>query len=354
MGGFKVKKIIRSRGIIFIFCALIFIFPLSSSAEILFSFVGQMDLLNKQMKLMVLDAPSETSTSLNEYPHFSLLDKQPENSLLASVERATPSDYRLSFNVEHFKTFLFDLSSNIESSIEVIEPSAGAGRSINGKFWSQYSLIDYKPGGDISGEFEIRDGKVYIHSMSLGDLTCQGYVSFLDPYQVDMAVNLKEMNLDSFLDFWIKNKEFQSSGTVSGEIQITGDFHHPFLKGNLAASEGTIKKLNFNKLFLNAQGPYPQLEITKLTIHQNDGLSFEMEGPFDLSDRKNFKKQIDALTMSPLVQHSESESQWTIKHLEDREAGSTEIKYHLRKDKNAGSFSTENSDMLGIERTIDF
>ncbi len=351
----RFSRILKGARVLLLLSTLILMFPRFSSAEILFSFVGQMDLLNKRMKVMVVDAPLQAGVAaLDQYPHFSLLDKQPENSLMASIERSSASDYRLFFNAQHLKTFLFDLSSNIESSIEVIPPSGGESRSINGKFWSQYSLVDYKPGGDISGEFEIKDGKIYIHSMSMGNLACEGQVSFLAPYSVDMVVRLKEVSLDSFLNFWIRNKDFETSGTVSGNIQVSGDIHHPFLRGNLEASEGNIKKLSFNKLFLNAEGPYPELEITRLTIHQNDGLSFEMDGPFDLSDPKNFKKQIDALTTSPLVQHSESESQWTIKHLEDAKAGSTDIKYHLRKESNPTSFSREDSDILGIERTLGF
>ena len=347
-------KIIKSLRIAFISGALIFVFPLYSFAEIVFSFVGQMDLLNNQMKLMVVDAPLKGSPSLDNYPQFSTLENQPENSLMAYIKKATPCDYRLSLNVQHLKTIFFDLSSHIESFIEIVQPSLGQSQYINGKFRSQYSIIDYKPGEEISGEFEIKADRLYIYSMSLGSLKIQGSLGLVGPYDLDMSVDFKEVGLDPFLDFWIRNKEFEAMGSVSGEIKILGNLEHPFLKGSLEVSRGSIKELNFDKIFLKAQGDYPQLDITKLIIHQSDGVSLELKGPFDLSDHKNFKKQIDSLTMAPLVSHSDSESQWTIKHLDDKDAGSTEIKYRLRKEKNLDFFSEENSPMLGIERKLEF
>ncbi len=259
----KVKGILKSLVALVISSVLILFFPVYSSSEIVFSFAGQMDLLNNPMK------------------GKAVLENQAKNSLTAY--------------------------------------------------------------------FEIKSGRIYIHSMSLGSLQCQGYLGLADPYDVNISVDLQDVSLDSFLSFWIQNKEFEAKGAVKGEIGISGNLTRPFLKGSLEVSPGFIKDLQFNKIFLNAQGDYPNLEIEKLVIHQSDGLSLDLKGSFNLSDQKKFKKQIEALSMSPLVFHSDLESQWTIKQL-----GSTQIKYRLRKEKNSDSFSEENSPLLGIERKLEF
>lgn len=258
-----VKEIFKSVEALIISGVLIFIFPVYSSSEIVFSFAGQMDLLNNPMK------------------GKAVLENQAKNSLTAY--------------------------------------------------------------------FEIKSGRIYIHSASSGALEYQGYVGLDDPYDVNISVDLQDVNLDSFLSFWIQNKKFEAKGAVRGEIKISGNLTRLFLKGSLEVSPGFIKELQFNKIFLNAQGDYPNLEIEKLVIHQSDGLSLDLKGPFNLGDQKNFKKQMEALSMSPLVFHSDLESQWTIKQL-----GSTQIKYRLRKEKNTDSFSEENSPLLGIERKLEF
>ena len=42
---------------------------------------------------------------------------------------------------------------------------------MHGEIRSRYSLVDYKPIRELSGQFEIKDGRVSLTSFSFGNLT---------------------------------------------------------------------------------------------------------------------------------------------------------------------------------------
>jgi hypothetical protein len=117
-----------------------------------------------------------------------------------------------------------------------------------------------------------------------------------------------------------------------------------------------VEKLHYDKIVLNAEGIYPHIYIARSSVTKSDGVSFKLDGPFNLNDRENFKKQIKALTFAPLVDHFASESEWTIKSLNQQGSAATEIKYHYKKGDalGVGPTSGDAIDMLGIERTNRF
>ena len=221
---------------------------------------------------------------------------------------------------------------------------------MRGEIWSQNSLIDYKPIRELTGRFEVRDGQLLLRSLSFGNLSSQGSVDLVYPYKMDLKVLLHEVAMEDFLNFWMGNNEYKSFGTVSGEIAVSGTLDRIGLKGSLESHDGYVEKLEYNSIYLNAQGVYPQLSIGQSTISKADGLSFAFSGPVDLSDQENFTKQIGVLVLSPLVSDSASEREWTIKRLNQPNSGATEIKYLLRKeDKSEGA-----SGMLGVQQTMSF
>ena len=141
---------------------------------------------------------------------------------------------------------------------------------------------------------------------------------------------------------------------MSGEIQVTGDLNQIFLKGNVSSYNGLVHKLKYDSLFLTAEGIYPNLQILKLTIAQSEGLSFILNGPFNIKDQANFKKQFEALNSSPLVKESDSQLEWTIKRSQNKKSESTDLKYFLRKIEDQGTSTQDHSGTLGIERKMEF
>jgi hypothetical protein len=315
--------------------------PRFSFAEKGFSFEGQADFTNNTFNIV--------------------LDFGEDRSVTARAERSSEKDYSLSLDIDHLQTPVFDLLSEIRSSVEVVDSGkgeqAGLGEStFRGNIWSQYSLVDYKPINELSGRFEVKGGKIYLMALSVGNLRCEGYVNLVSPYDLNMAVYLSGIAMNDFLNFWGAAKEYESSGDVFGVIKASGTLGHLQLKGSLESHDGFVQKLHYDAIVLNAEGIYPHIYVAQSTVSQSDGVSFALNGPINLSDKANFKKQIKALTFAPLVDYSESGSEWTIKRLDPKGSETTEFKYQFKKGDalGVGPSSGNEIDMLGIERTNKF
>ncbi|MCK5259620.1 MAG: hypothetical protein KAJ70_01030 [Candidatus Omnitrophica bacterium] len=309
-------------------------------AEKVFFFEGQADLSRNEFNI-VLD--------LNE-----------GNSITAKATRMSETNYCLSLDVDHLKTPVFDLISKIESSVDLVKGENGGDHlfdvALRGKIWSQYSLVDFKPINELSGRFEIKDKRLHVMALSVGNLTGEGYLDLGVPYNLDVAINLLGVDMQDFLNFWGSGKNYESSGDVFGEIKASGSLDRLVLKGSLKSRDGFVQELDYNAIVLNIEGIYPFMQIAHSTVSKADGVSFSLDGPFDLSDKTNFKKQIKALTLAPLVSDSGSELEWTIKRLKPEDSGITEFKYHLKKGNALGIGPSAGGeiDMLGIERTRKF
>lgn len=322
-------------------CVFALLFVPCAFANVVATFYGQVDLTQKQFDVTL------------DFSHLpgSLPLENGQSSVAVSGAKVSDTDYRFSINIDHLRTPIWDLLSKIESSIE-IDPQA-AGKSapmVRGEIWSQNSLIDYKPIRELTGHFVIKDSQLLLEALSFGNLSCQGSLELVYPYKMDMNVLLHDVAMEDFLNFWVRNKEYKSFGTVSGEIGVSGTWDRIGLKGNLESHDGYVEQLEYNSIHLNAQGVYPQLSIGQSTISKADGLSFAFSGPIDLSDQENFTKQIGALVLAPLVSDSASEREWTIKRLNQPKSGATEIKYLLRKEDKADGASG----MLGVQQTMSF
>mgnify|MGYP001608266852 FL=1 len=223
-----------------------------------------------------------------------------------------------------------------------------------GKISSRYSLVDYHPIRELAGHFEIKNQRLSLDSFSFGNLTFTGGVDLVYPHMVDLVIRLNSVLMKDFLDFWVKNNGYESDGTVSGEIRVSGPLSHPALKGSLESHNGFIAELSYNSIDLNAQGTYPRIHLARSVISNTDGVSFNLDGLFDLSDLENFGKQINSLTFSPLVSDSLAQREWTIKRLRQGGSSATEIKYLLKKGDGMGSSQSDGSGMLGLERTVEF
>lgn len=315
--------------------------PLSAWAENSFLFDGEIDLSKNEFKIVV--------------------DIDEQSSVVATAQRVSGNDYRLLVDIEHLKTPLFDLLSKIESSVEVI-PNKNASQislvdtTLRGKVWSKYSLVDYKPAGELAGNFEVKDQRLYLSALSIGNLRCDGYIDLYAPFALNFDIQLVNVGMNDFLNFWSSDADYDAAGYVSGAIKASGTVDHLVLKGGLKSQNGYVQKLEYDVISLNIEGVYPHMQIAESMVSKSDGVSFFLDGPFDLSDKTNFKKQIKDLTYSPLVSDRGSEREWTIKRINPEESGVTELKYRFRQGDALGtgtSFEDE-TDMFGLERTRKF
>jgi len=301
------------------------------------SFEGQIDLTSKTVNV--------------------LLQINSEGSIIAKGEKLDNQKYRFVFDFENVETPLCKLSSKVESVFELNPKPKKNQQFIEGKISSQYSLMDYKPIKDLSGKFYIKDKVLNLSSFSAGDIRLGGKIYLEYPYKMNVVFGLDSLDMNDFLNFWVKNKGYDASGSVRGEIKVSGALKKFILRGALQGYNGFIHKTEFSNIQLNINGVYPHMEIVNSFFTQGDGYSFSFDGPFNLSNRAEFLKQIKALTKSALVSDSPERREWTIKRLGDKnsQTGTTELKYLLRKNDELGSITNdEDKAIFGVEQRLEF
>ena len=187
-------------------CVFALLFVPCAFANVVATFYGQVDLTQKQFDVTL------------DFFHLpgSLPLENKQSSVAISGAKVSDKDYRFSLNIDHLRTPIWDLLSEIESSIEVDPQAAGkSAPRVRGEIRSQNSLIDYKPVRELTGHFEIKDSQLLLESLSFGNLSCQGSLDLVYPYKMDMNVLLRDVAMEDFLNFWVVNKEYKSFGTVS-------------------------------------------------------------------------------------------------------------------------------------------
>ena len=330
-----VSKINFFGGVI-LFLTLFIFLPTGAYALERWPFKGQADLSQKKFNIVLGGAP--------------------ENSVSIQVELLSQNHFRLNLKLEDVKTSVFEISTDLESLVELSATQDKNRKSWQGHVWSRYSLINRKPVDELSGKFEIKNQTLYLPSLTVGQVDLKGFLELFFPYKTNFSLELKDIPMKDFLSLWVDDPDLNAKGSVSGTIQISGTLGRLLLKGNLASYHGSVGDLDFDSILLNVEGPYPILKLTRSTITQSDGISFAIEGNFDLSNKDNFEKEVESLRKSPLISEEDSSWEWTVKRnsKEKQEQPSSEFKYFLRKKDGHDDPLKEPSDLMGVEQNIKF
>ncbi|MFA5088014.1 MAG: hypothetical protein WC552_03150 [Candidatus Omnitrophota bacterium] len=313
---------------------LVLFCPRISSAKTIFSFAGQVNLSTKEYDLAI---------NLKE-----------QGAISAHVAEAGDDQYEISVKIDHLKFSAIDVSTELKSRVEFNKKN-GKRHVVSGKVGSQYTIVNYKPFYELSGSFEIKDKKIFLNSISLGVVACRGYINLFSPHYLDVTLQLASLPMEDFISIFLSQEEVPSAGWVTGKIQMTGEMEHMLLNGQLVAYDGFLGDMAYESIGLNFTGVRPIIAISDSSVIQADGLIFSLEGPINLSDKKNLNRQIDALTKSPLVNVGGKDLEWTFKRIKMKGGNAkTELKYLFKKDGRTGQASLEDLDMLGLERSIEF
>ncbi len=305
------------------------------------------------VKAMVTEIPFQGEWDIPNNKLEFLFDLGDKRSVSGNVTQLTADRYHLYLNVDHVKLFKYDYSSEIDAQIEVKRSNVPSEPYVSGTIASQYSLLNYKPVRDLEGQWAYHDKKIYIQDLSMGNVACQGTIDLAYPYSADLNVKLASVEMDDFLNFWVKSDiNKQLAGLVSGDIKVMGTADRLYLKGSLESDQGQVGKLQFDSISLNIEGIYPYLNISRSMISETDGLSFNVEGPLALNDHENFAKQIKELNLSPVVNTSQDGSEWTLK--ETKEGMQTRAFKHIYHKDNSLPSEQENPDLIGFEKSMQF
>lgn len=275
---------------------------------------------------------------------------------LVAVELMAKPDhhYQLYLNLEHLKTSLFEISTQLESSLELIQSREKQGHLLQGQITSRYSLFNRKPVEEFAGSFQIKNHTLYFPTASVAGIDVNGFIELNYPYKMNFVLHFDRMPMADFLSIWGDHPDLRAQGEVSGTIQVAGPLHGLMLKGRLSSYDGMIEQWAYESIILNAEGLYPVVKLANTTVTQLDGMSFNLEGNIDLSNRGHFQKQIETLTKLPLVKEGDSQWEWTIKRKGKEDVPSSELKYFLEKKDSQQNPLKESSDVMGVEQKIKF
>ncbi|MBU1997631.1 MAG: hypothetical protein KKF78_10815, partial [Candidatus Omnitrophica bacterium] len=165
-------------------------FPVNSFSKDVFSFDGRVDVDKEQIEFN--------------------LDFFDRGTIIVKSEMRDDKELSVLFDAEHFKAFQFDISTEIRGLIEFSGKEKNAIGAIFGKIWSDYTLLNYKPIRELTGQFELKNNKLYLRSFSFGKVSCNGFIDLDSPYNVDLAFNLAMIEMNDFLDFWMRDRKYDS------------------------------------------------------------------------------------------------------------------------------------------------
>lgn len=318
---------------LFIVINIISVFPQKSEARDWLTFSGDVSLVEGLFNVSI--------------------EKNGQEILRSQLEKKSES-FILTTKFDHFQTPLFELSSQVEAVLEKNGREGRDSNSYNGRLSSKYTLLDFKPIKELSGRFDIEQERFQIKSLNFSEISCLGTIGLKPPYNLDLTFLLNDIGMAEFIDFWMAGRKFESSGTVTGEIKLYGNIFQPSLRGNLTGTDGVIKNLAFDEIRLNADGKYPILEIDNSTVSKTNGFMLGFKGPINLSNKERFKQQLSQLVFSPIVDDNDEKVEWTLKRLKQDESNSIELKYQLRKGERLSSDKDLESDILGLQQTMEF
>jgi len=315
------------------FCVLWFFLSFHPcEAKPLNSFDGYIDFINKKFDLSL------------QFDDGSFISAQ-------SLPTST-NDFALSVKIEHFKTKIFEISTLLKISLRADQDNKKQ-NFLKGTFESQYSLIDRKPARELSGSFEIRNNRIYLYSVSWGDMAWEGYIGLSAPLETDLILKFNDISGNDFFMLAGCSEDLKMPSLVSGHVHLASLSNKLFLKGGFVSYTGMIGDSKYDSLEINFEGLYPKLRVSDSKIIETDGLSFNLEGEYDLTKKCEPEAALSGLQASPLIDDTALHTEWTIKEKKQSETSSIGLKYLLKKETDK-DLSVQDSGMLGVEHTIKF
>ena len=84
--------------------------------------------------------------------------------------------YQLQLNLEHLKTSFFEISTQLEGSLGLVESADKKERLLQGQISSRYSLFNRKPMGEFAGSFQIKKHTLYLPAASVAGINVNGSI----------------------------------------------------------------------------------------------------------------------------------------------------------------------------------
>ncbi len=179
----------------------------------------------------------------------------------------------------HVKIGDFDYQCQVDLELAIANFN-----NINGKIKTSGTVLDYKPFKELEGEFSIKNSILNILRLVWGeDYSLTGAVDMLRPYNVNLALNIKDGDVSQL--FLICESEGETknivSGKVDGVVKVTGHLNKLITEAKLKASRGNLGGLDYESLNINLSGRGPVLKVVDSRILRKEGF-ITLSGEVDL------------------------------------------------------------------------
>lgn len=310
----------------------ILLMPCDAQARVSYPLKGSIDLTAQAVDVS-LSLDSESSIQL-------LTKKQPEN-------------FAISLKFNHIQIEKFVISTSLEAAFQQVLETDNSS-TWKGKWWTRYSLVNFQPIRELSGELQLKSEELTFTNTVVGPLLLQGKIEIVSPNHFSSEVLFQDVDLETLMKWWLKNKESVFGGTISGKLGISGDINNVMLNSKFIVEDVTYKQYSYDKIEASFSGRFPNVVISDCVVTMPEGFEVNLNGPFDLSDQENYKNQILALSRNLLIDESDSALKWTFKGVDDNQSGKTEIKYMRRKNEFFGKGPVNDENFIGLERSLEF
>ncbi len=283
------------------------------------------------------------------------------NEKIATQLKFLPDDsYYFNANLEHIKIANFDVSSNFESSGRLLKDDKGKGKGkvFKGWFWSNYSLLNYKPFREMSGAFELdqKSKRLSLSSFAWGGLEINGSIDLTTPFNLNLVLVIKDMEAKELATILgISTEDIEIGGLISGKLKIEGVFSNPKIRGQIKASQGIINEFKYKDIFLNLEGSYPLLNIVDSRIIEENSMPYSLAGKLDLRGLNNLKAQGNSIKIFPSEKNSFNWQSWNIRRkLMSDSDDKLELEYKLKPNRPFGIRFEDNQEIIGFGQKIKF
>ncbi len=155
-----------------------------------------------------------------------------------------------------------------------------------GVFSATHLLINYYPATLFSGQYEIRNERLFLSPLEVENFyTLSGSIGLKPPYELDLNIQMKPTPVQQLFFVSELANSGVISGTVKGDVSLQGPWDRVNIKGSIEAENGHLGKnqnLRFSYLFFHLEGNWPLLTVTDARLYREEGMLLAT-GQVDLS-----------------------------------------------------------------------
>jgi hypothetical protein len=191
----------------------------------------------------------------------------------------------LDLDLNHFKLFDLDLVALAAIRFWPSENrTEGESWKLRGQLTSRYFILEQQPLENFEGSFLLSSQGIEDLRTTWGDsFEMNGDISMSQgKANAQLALRILDYDLSRVEELLSKPLPKEITGTLNGKLKIEGKISKPEVLGQFTVKEGSVGKLDFDRMMIQARGFPPYLKLNDSRIIKGR-TKFHLVGAFDLS-----------------------------------------------------------------------